>query len=63
MEPAYLFSLPTEITKIENDLITVRLEKNPTTKEESKLPSQLAQGIRDSSYFLEQKGTILTKTA
>jgi TolB-like protein len=51
------FSLQAEVIKIDNDLITIQVEKPDMFQKDAKLAFKLAQGIIDKSYFLEEKQT------
>jgi len=54
-----LFSLPAQVEKIEEDLITLRIEKPAPLKNDGKLTVALAQGVIDTCYLLEGREIFL----
>ncbi len=53
------FSLPATILKVDGPMLTLEVEKPHLSTEDAKLAIKLAQGIIESSYFLEGKSTTL----
>jgi len=57
-----VFYLSAEVIKVEENRVTIRVEKPALFEGDVKLALQLAQGIIDNSYLLEGKGTNLNQS-
>ncbi len=57
-----VFYLPAEIINVEENRVTIRVEKPTLFEGDDKLALQLAQGIIDNSYILEGKETNLNQS-
>jgi TolB-like protein len=57
-----VFYLPAEIITVEENLVTIRVEKPTLFEGDVKLALQLAQGIIENSYLLEGKETKLNQS-
>ncbi len=57
-----VFYLPAEVITVEENLITIRVEKPTLFEGDVKLALQLAQGIIENSYLLEGKETNLNQS-
>ncbi len=57
-----VFYLPAEVITVEENRVTIRVEKPTLFEGDDKLALQLAQGIIDNSYLLEGKETNLNQS-